>query len=183
MKTIQDPYLFETFDDSFLLINMVGEHIFLSPDDFECLISENYDKLTERAKIGLYSHHFISSADNKDLVENLLAVKLRSRKDFLRYFTTLHMVVLTLRCNCHCDYCHASSKNLISKETDMSLETAKHVLDVILQSPSSEVKIEFQGGEPSLNWTVLEFFVLEGEKKVKEGLKKSIYFVICTNTL
>lgn len=57
MKTIQYPYLFETFDDSFLLINMVGEHIFLSPDDFECLISENYDKLTERAKIGLYSHH------------------------------------------------------------------------------------------------------------------------------
>lgn len=183
MKTIQYPYLFETFDDSFLLINMVGEHIFLSPDDFECLISENYDKLTERAKIGLYSHHFISSADNKDLVENLLAVKLRSRKDFLRYFTTLHMVVLTLRCNCHCDYCHASSKNLVSKETDMSLETAKHVLDVILQLPSSEVKIEFQGGEPSLNWTVLEFFVLEGEKKVKEGLKKSIYFVICTNLI
>ena len=133
MKTIQYPYLFETFDDSFLLINMVGEHIFLSPDDFECLISENYDKLTERAKIGLYSHHFISSADNKDLVENLLAVKLRSRKDFLRYFATLHMVVLTLRCSCHCDYCHASSKNLVSKETDMSLETAKHVLDVILQ--------------------------------------------------
>ena len=100
MKTIQYPYLFETFDDSFLLINMVGEHIFLSPDDFECLISENYDKLTERAKIGLYSHHFISSADNKDLVENLLAVKLRSRKDFLRYFFQVHSACHLMALSC-----------------------------------------------------------------------------------
>lgn len=34
-----------------------------------------------------------------------------------------------------------------------------------------------------MNWTVLEFFVLEGEKKVKEGLKKGFYFVICTNLI
>ena len=43
----------------------------------------------------------------------------------------LHMVVLTLRCNYICDYCHASSAGLAAFNTDMNFEIAKNVLDKI----------------------------------------------------
>lgn len=175
------PYYFKKCKEKFLVVNLVGEHIFLSPKDFENFITERYENISEYAKIKLYSRCFISDIKEQGLVEDLLAVKLRSRKAFLNYFTSLHMVVLTLRCNCCCDYCHASSKDLSSNETDMSLETAKSVLDMILQSPSSDIKIEFQGGEPSLNWPVLRYFVLEGEKRIRKTPTRHLSFVICTN--
>lgn len=175
------PYYFEHYKKDFLIVNMVGEHVFISHNDFEYLVTKNYDKLSLEAKSQLYTHHILSDYSDTDLVEELLATKLRSRKNFLDYFTSLHMVVLTLRCNCFCDYCHASSKDLVSKDTDMTIETADHVLDIILQSPSNDIKIEFQGGEPTLNWPVLKFFVLEGEKRIKKFKNKQLSFVVCTN--
>ena len=182
MTIIQYPYSFKQFNEKILVVNAVGEHVFLSHQDFDYLVSENYDCLSKEGKLKLFSHNFISDINDKELVENLLAIKLRSRKDFLRYFTRLHMIVLTLRCNCHCDYCHASSKDLMAKNLDMTVETAKHVLDVIFQSPSPVLKIEFQGGEPTLNWQVLQYIVLSGEKKaVIAG--KEIGFVVCTNLM
>jgi uncharacterized protein len=181
MTIQQYPYYFKKYRDQFLVVNMVGEHIFLLPNDFEFFVTEKYSLLSEYAKMQLYSRNFISDSNEQDLVEDLLAVKLRSRKNFLSYFTSLHMVVLTLRCNCFCDYCHASSQDLNSNETDMSLTTAKRVLDTILESPSPDIKIEFQGGEPSLNWPVLEYFVLEGEKRIKKTPGRYLSFVICTN--
>lgn len=175
------PYYFEHYKKDFLIVNMVGEHVFISHNDFEYLVTKNYDKLSLEAKSQLYTHHILSDYSDTDLVEELLATKLRSRKNFLDYFTSLHMVVLTLRCNCFCDYCHASSKDLVSKDTDMTIETADHVLDIILQSPSNDIKIEFQGGEPTLNWPALKFFVLEGEKRIKKFKNKQLSFVVCTN--
>ncbi len=175
------PYYFDHYDDCFLVVNMAGEHVFLSCQDFEFLVTENYDQLSPRAKEKLYTHHIISDGKDKKLIEMLLAVKLRSRKSFLDHFTSLHMVVLTLRCNCLCDYCHASSQSMDSAETDMPMDVANDVLDIILQSPSEDIKIEFQGGEPTLNWHVLEFFVLEAERRSKKLSQKKVSFVVCTN--
>lgn len=181
MKILRYPYYFKKFQNQYLVVNMVGEHVFLDAKDFEMLMSQNYSALSERAKIMLESRSFISQEEDKDFHEELLAIKLRSRKAFLNDFTSLHMVVLTLRCNCRCDYCHASAQSLVSRKTDMSLETAEKVLQTILQSPSHDIKIEFQGGEPSLNWEVLTYFVEKGETLVKNLPDKRIEFVICTN--
>ena len=182
MKIEQYPFFFKQWGNEYLLVNMVGEHLFLQDEDFTALIKYKYEDISEDTRIKLYSRNFIGNENERDLITELLAIKLRSRKNFISEFTSLHMVVLTLRCNGICDYCHASSKDLISKETDMSIETAKAVLLTILQSPSNNITIEFQGGEPSLNWSVLEFFVTEGEKRAK-AIGKHISFVICTNLL
>lgn len=177
------PFYFDHYDDDFIVVNLVGEHVFLSPNDFEFLVTQQYNKLSSAAIEKLYTHHIIGDIEEQDIVEMLLATKLRSRKNFLDYFTSLHMVVLTLRCNCVCDYCHASSQDLCLRETDMSIEVAERTLDIILQSPSNDIKIEFQGGEPSINWPILEFFVLEGEKRAKKLPEKRVTFVICTNLI
>jgi sulfatase maturation enzyme AslB (radical SAM superfamily) len=55
------------------------------------------------------------------------------------------MVVVTLRCNQICSYCHASSKDVNAKNYDMDLNTARKVVDMIFESPSPSIKIEFQG--------------------------------------
>ena len=181
MNIQEYPFYFDHYGEDFIVVNLVGEAVFLSYNDFACLAAQQYEKLTISAKEKLYTHHILGNCEDSETIEMLLATKLRSRKSYLNYFTSLHMVVLTLRCNCLCDYCHASSQGISCKNTDMSLEIADKTLDIILQSPSDDIKIEFQGGEPSLNWPVLEFFVIEGEKRVKKLPSKRLTFVICTN--
>jgi His-Xaa-Ser system radical SAM maturase HxsB len=183
MDRLLMPFQFIKRKNKFLISNLVGEHLFISDKEFEFFITEQYGELTEETKMGLESHNFLVDKNNLDLAENLLATKLRSRKNYLKHFTSLHMVVLTLRCNCFCDYCHASSKDVNSKDVDMDINTAKSVLDCILHSPSNDIKIEFQGGEPTLNWETLEFFVLEGERKIQDYKDKKISFVVCTNLM
>lgn len=181
MNYIYYPYYFKKICDDYLLVNMVGEHIFLNSDEFKFMACEKYDKLSDSKIMELVSRNFIVELENREFTEDLLAIKLRSRKDFLNYFTFLHMVVLTLRCNCICDYCHASSAGLAAFNTDMNFEIAKNVLDKIFESPTSEIKIEFQGGEPSLNWDVLKYFVLDAERRIKFYNNRYLNFVICTN--
>ena len=42
MTIIQYPYSFKQFNEKILVVNAVGEHVFLSHQDFDYLVSENY---------------------------------------------------------------------------------------------------------------------------------------------
>jgi len=57
---------------------------------------------------------------------------------------SLHMIIITLRCNHKCKYCHAAVAPMTATEFDMSQETAKRVVDTILYSNSPVITIEFQ---------------------------------------
>ena len=179
------PFDFEAMpDDSYFLTNAVGEFIVLKKLHFHMLANEDFDCIPENVLNRLLSRHFVCYDEDFELITDLLANKLRTKKDFLSHFTSLHMIVLTLRCNCSCNYCHASSKSFTQESSvyDMDEITARKTVDVIFQTPSPFVKIEFQGGEPLLNWEVLEFIVNYAKEKNKE-YKKKLSFVICTNLL
>ncbi len=92
---------------------------------------------------------------------------LRNRNAHIMQGTSLHIIVPTLRCNMNCIYCHASSKNEKEKGFDMSIETAKKTVDFIFQSPSHPIAIEFQGGEPLLNWDIVKYIVEYAKEKNK----------------
>ena len=62
----------------------------------------------------------------------------------------------------------------------MDRETAINVAYMIMNTPSPIVKIEFQGGEPLLNFEVIETIVKEA-KRINQKRKKALSFVICTN--
>ncbi|HAF95752.1 MAG: His-Xaa-Ser system radical SAM maturase HxsB [Elusimicrobia bacterium GWF2_52_66] len=94
--------------------------------------------------------------------------------------TTLHIVVLTIRCNQKCVYCHASAKSAGEKRYDMGRETARQTVDFIFSSPGKDLIIEFQGGEPFLNWEVLKFAVKYAKEKAAK-LKKSVEFKLVSN--
>ncbi len=64
----------------------------------------------------------------------------------------------------------------------MRRETAQKVLDMVFSGPSPCIKIEFQGGEPTLNWPVLQYIVRDAQRRNKAA-HKQLDFVVCTNLI
>lgn len=62
----------------------------------------------------------------------------------------------------------------------MSQETARKALDLAFRSPSPAIKIEFQGGEPLLNFAMVQEIVLAAEQR-NHAEKRDLQFVIATN--
>jgi uncharacterized protein len=164
-----------------LLVNQAGEYTILNKKNFLLYINKKLPYNSECYKL-LKAKHFLTIEEEKNLVLDMLAIKLRTRKAYLLDFTSLHMIVITLRCNCLCKYCHASSVDLNYKNYDMSWNIAKKTIEMIFQTPSLDIKIEYQGGEPLLNWEILKQSILYAEF-INKIAKKKLGFVICTNLM
>lgn len=172
------PFNFSRHMQEVLLVNECGDYIFITEENFDHLVryelQENSDVFQE-----LKSKLFLAQ-DNVTTAIRKTAAKYRSRKAFLRDFTSLHMMVITLRCNQKCEYCQVSCAEEDAHTYDMPINIAEKVIDMILKSPACSLKIEFQGGEPLLNWPTLEHSVLYAKEKAV-GLGKELSFVLCTN--
>ena len=173
------PLRFEHFNENeYFLSNDVGEFEFLTNKDFDSFVSEKLDKESD-VFLSLKSKQFLSDT-NLEAVTNMLATKFRTKKSILNDFTSLHMVVPTLRCNSDCIYCQVSKKDLTDKGFDMSKSTAKKIVKTIFESPSPVIKIEFQGGEPLTDFEMVQYIMEEAEWQ-NLFKKKHLEFVICTN--
>lgn len=150
----------------------------LDSSDFQLLTEGALDKPSETF-LDLKAKHFLYDSDETTPI-HLLATKLRTKKGYLRNFTVLHMIVVTAYCNCDCHYCHASSSAPEDGPLNMSLDTARAVTDMVFQSPSPIVKIEFQGGEPLVNWSTVKFIIEYAEQKHSRS-GKTLELVLCTN--
>jgi sulfatase maturation enzyme AslB (radical SAM superfamily) len=62
----------------------------------------------------------------------------------------------------------------------MSQATAEKALEFTFRSPSPLIKIEFQGGEPLLNWSLIEYVVTRA-KEINSSQNRELQFVITTN--
>jgi His-Xaa-Ser system radical SAM maturase HxsB len=173
------PFNFErTGTEQFLVSNMVGDFIRLTEDEIYKLIDLKLkpgDGLYEKA----YAAHLITGSRQKGQ-QQLLALRLRSRMSFLREVTPLHMFVVTLRCEHSCPYCQVSRQSTDRSRFDMSEATAQRGLDIAFQSKSSRIKIEFQGGEPLLNFGLIKTIVSAAQAR-SPVLGKKVDFVIATN--
>ena len=166
-------YRFRKLEDKYFITTDSGSWAVLSEEEFEKLKSKNID---EKLKEKLLEREIVLDETNTEEFVN----DLRKRNSFLFYGASLHIVVVTLRCNMKCVYCHASSVNDEKKEFDMGKETAKSTVDFIFQSPNRSITIEFQGGEPLLNWETVEFIIRYAKEKNKIA-KKNLRFDIVTN--
>lgn len=186
LKNKISPYKFLPFKfmryprQKMLVVNEAGEYLFLTSNEFNEFLNFTLP-LNSSTYLDLKAKHFLYDSD-KYLAPtiDLLATKYRTKKAFLRNFTTLHMVVTTLRCNHRCNYCHASSQDASLQKFDMSIKTARRVTEIIFETPSPIIKIEFQGGESLLNFEVVREIVIYAEHLNKKK-KKQLSFVLCTN--
>jgi uncharacterized protein len=62
----------------------------------------------------------------------------------------------------------------------MSEDTAHRALDIAFQSQASRIKIEFQGGEPLLNFGLIKTVVSAAQRR-SEIVGKKVDFVIASN--
>lgn len=172
------PFKFDRLnDEEYILTNIVGEYLTISREKLIDTINHNLRAETQEYK-DLRSKHFIQLPHEKSPIE-LLALKLRTKLSRLSNFTNLHIFVVTLRCDHSCPYCQVSRQSEDKAAFDMTYEAANKSLEFVFRSPSTAIKIEFQGGEPLLNFEMVKYIVLEAEKKNKK-LGRDLQFVIAT---
>jgi len=118
-------------DDKYLVVNEVGEHLFLTGEQFSDLTSYGLSPTSETF-LDLKAKHFLTDTELAPVIE-MLAVKYRTKKAFLYNFTSLHMVVPTLRCNSNCIYCQVSKKDLMAVGFDMDKPTARRTVAEVVK--------------------------------------------------
>jgi len=162
----------------YLVTNIVGDFLVLARDDLDRIAALDLrpgDGLYEKA----FSRHLIAPKGRVGQLQ-LLALRLRSRMAFLREPTPLHLFVVTLRCEHSCPYCQVSRRSTDRGLYDMDESTAMRALNIALSAPPSSLKLEFQGGEPLLNFDLIKKIVLAAkERGPRRG--KQLEFVITTN--
>jgi len=173
------PLRFERLGSNrFLVANIVGDLLLLTGEELERVIS-----LGIRPGDGLYERAFeklLVAGKNQRAQLQLLALRLRSRMAFLREPTALHLFVVTLRCEHSCPYCQVSRRSVDRERFDMSEEIALRAVDVALSAPARRIKIEFQGGEPLLNFELVHKIVTAAQERAPDR-NKTVEFVIASN--
>lgn len=173
------PFRFQVFDDSrMLLVNETGEHLLLTNEDFRNFIDKKLPTIAP-AYFDLKGKHFLFDS-NSTVPVKLLAIKYRTKKEYLSGFVKLHIFVVSLRCEHSCHYCQVSRVSSSKALYDMSPETANKAVDLVFRSPADRLKIEFQGGEPLLNFETIRRIVEISEQKAL-ATGKYVEFVITTN--
>lgn len=178
--TVRNKHLgffrFRQVNGEYLLTGDTGKYSFLSTNEFADLLEGRFTNLPSATRCRLQESGFLTDTSNLgDLIEQYA-----SRRAFLSKGTDLHIVVVTLRCNHSCIYCQTNSGNASDRSLDMDLKTAELVVERIFESPSNSITIEFQGGEPTLNFEAIRFifeYALEKNKKVG----KNIQFTLVSN--
>lgn len=172
------PLRFNRLDgDQVVVTNLVGEHLKLDRSELDAVVRG--DRPSEATFTAMRSRHMLR-ARGENLPLEMLAMKLATRKRRLAELTSLHMFVITLRCEHTCRYCQVSRQATGRGEFDMTQETAEAALRHVFASPSQQLKIEFQGGEPLLNFDLVRWIVRRAEE-INAIEQRELAFVITTN--
>jgi len=173
------PFQFLQFSaDRKIVVNEVGEYLFVSDHDFDAFVSHRLPPSSD-IYLDLKGKHFLFDSDSPAPFE-MLATKYRTKKAHLAGFTKLHIFVVSLRCEHSCQYCQVSRVSSNKSRYDMSPETASRSLDLAFRTPANEIKIEFQGGEPLLNFERIVQIIEEAEAR-STAMGKAVEFVVTSN--
>lgn len=174
MQEIQDwavlPYNTEKINDRYLISNVLGSWDILSADEFKRLEQFSLDE-NDAFFHRLYDKGMIVKEENFSRAIQ----EYRSLQSHLFTDASLHIAVLTTRCNIACTYCQTR----VDDPQDMDIHIAAKVLNYCFNMRNFNINLEFQGGEPLLNWDVLKFCV-EYIKK-SNVVNKNIHLSLVTN--
>ncbi len=85
-------------------------------------------------------------------------------------------------CNLRCKYCFAETGDFGGERQLMSLEVARQAIDFLLAASGSrrQCEVDFFGGEPLLNWHVVQETVKYGQRRAAQ-MGKDLRFTLTTN--
>ena len=172
------PFKIRTIGNKEILVSEPGNFLIVPQGTAKRIVEREITAEDELYK-DLVAGWFISDTPIPALIDNL-AVRLRTKKAFLEDFTSLHIFVLTLRCNQNCIYCQVSSRKDDDLKYDMKESDLDSAIHLMMQTPAHSITMEFQGGEPTLVPALLKKAIIHTEQ-LNESIKKDISFVICSN--
>ncbi len=171
------PFNFITISNHEVLINELGDFIITPIGTARSIVDHTiYDGDLYKS---LVANFFITEEVLPSLLD-IYASRLRTKKGFLDDKTSLHIFVLTLRCNQNCTYCQATSQEELSKHCSMSIEDMTASVQMMFQSPSPHLTMEFQGGEPSLEIDLIRHGI-ETAEEINKVENRKLTYVLCTN--
>lgn len=174
VKEVKDwavlPYNTEKISDHYLISNLLGNWDLLNFDEFKCLEQFSLNESDELFN-KLYDKGIVIKEENLPKLIN----EYRELNSHLFTDASLHIAVLTTRCNITCSYCQARAED----PSDMDIATATKIMDYCFGMRNKNINLEFQGGEPLLNWDVLKFLV-ENIRKFNT-INKNIKISLVTN--
>lgn len=174
------PFTFTRISEKEVIVNELGDMMIVPIGTVKSIVLRNLDSTDELYK-SLVANFFITEKKVPALLD-IYAERLAEKKRFLDDKTALHIFVLTLRCNQNCIYCQATSQDEKCSYKSMSFETMKRSVELMFESPSLWLTMEFQGGEPSLEPKLLRYGIELAEEINKEKQRK-LRYVLCTNCI
>ncbi|WP_245836825.1 radical SAM protein [Sphingopyxis indica] len=151
-----------------LLIDRAGRFLLVNPQlaaryESGQLSASDEDFLAERG-------HFPRSE-----LERLAGAYIRGRRQVVPGALDYLILVPTLRCNLACSYCQVSRAAIDARGHDWSSATLAGVEALVGGLTGPEVKIEFQGGEPTLRPDLIRAVIDAVPAEIQAQ------FIICTN--
>lgn len=168
-------FRFRPVGQKVLLTGLTGNFALLAPDEFQAFAAGQVPKDGP-----LYARLRDANLVRAEYDVRRAASERAARTGFLRAGPNLHVMVVTLRCNETCAYCHASRANMDAQGVDMTKDVAERTVELILSSTSPSVTIEFQGGEPLANFEVVQH-VVEYATRRNATFKKALEFTLVSN--
>jgi His-Xaa-Ser system radical SAM maturase HxsB len=167
------PYNIERFKDRYLVSNLFGSWDILERDEFTRLEGRGLQEQSPLFK-RLYKSGIIADENSlKNLIEDY-----RNLHGHLFTDTSLHIAVVTTRCNMNCLYCQTKT----NAPQDMTIEVASRILKYVFDTQNPYANIEFQGGEPLLNWEIIKF-ITENASRINTGNKHLAISLVTNGTL
>lgn len=164
----------ELDEDTYKVLSHFDEEgDFLMSDDLKDIedIDEILQEIDELKSKGLLF--------SEDIFEPI-AKELKGRQSVLKAMC-LHVAHA---CNMDCEYCFAGKGRYHGDAGLMSYETGKKAIDYLITNSNGRknLEVDFFGGEPLLNWSVVKKLVSYGRSLEKE-LGKKFRFTLTTNGL
>ncbi|MDB5430492.1 MAG: hypothetical protein JWP35_1608 [Caulobacter sp.] len=160
-----------------LVTGNAGDFAVIDSADFALLAANALDE-THPRYADLYAKGFVTKPDDSGL-RRLEGAITRTRKSFLLDGPSLHIFVVTLRCDHSCQYCQVSRAAVDARGYDMNLADAAAAVDRVFESPAKNLTIEFQGGEPTLRFDLVRQIVAMAEAR-DIGAQRMMRFTMAT---
>ncbi len=164
----------------FTVDDLARRIIELYPHHFLITIVEELNKIYEESQI-LEAYQEINDLVSKGIIysEGVLPSDRYNPDDFEIKSMCLHV---SHDCNLRCKYCFAGTGPYGQERTTMSFETGKKAIDFLVDQAknTSFLEIDFFGGEPLLNFSVVKQFV-KYARQIEDEKGKKFDFSLTTN--
>ncbi len=175
------PYTYRKIGNYYFVCSEIGSWILLNEKEFSIfrLYSPQMD-ISKELLDKLRNHFLLFHPNDFEKKEEIFSILIH-KKSNLTKGPDLFYIGVTHACNLKCLYCHLSScppqKN--KKFNDVILQK---MIEFIMLTPNQSITIEFQGGEPLLNFPLIKK-TIEVIKNKNKQFKKNIRYCLTTNLI